>query len=244
MVDLVTIPERDVLPVRSRVSWGAIIAGAVVALATHFLLTLLGAAIGLTVSDNVSSDTLGTGAAIWAILATAVALFVGGWVTSQCVAGEDKREAVIYGVIMWGVVFAMILWLVASGVRSGFGAMVGVANAAGNEPIAYTGLIGEARDAAESARAVASDPRNQEQARNTASNVTWWTLLGTVLSMAAAIAGAVVGAGPSFRLLGASTRITAGTTAADRGDSTPAIGGPHSERFTPTTPTTTTTPRT
>lgn len=227
MAELITIPASELLPVRSRISWGAIFAGAVVALATYFLLTLLGGAIGLTVSDDVRSDTLGTGAAIWAILATAAALFLGGWVTSQCVAGENKREAVIYGIIMWGVVFAMILWLVASGVRSGFGAMVGVANAAGTaasdtnwETAAQrAGIPSEriaewretAANAPEQARAAVNDPANREAARDDATKVTWWTLLGTLLSMAAAVIGAVVGAGPSFRLLAAETRLPAGS---------------------------------
>lgn len=219
MTDLVTIPASELLPVQSRVSWGAIFAGAVVALATYFLLTLLGAAIGLAVGDDVRTNSLGTGAAIWAILATALALFAGGWVVSQCVAGENKREAVIYGIILWGVVFAMILWLVASGVRAGFGTMIGVANAAGSaasdtdwESAAQRAGIPSDRiaewrrsaaDAPAQVRAAANDPANREAVRDNAAQVAWWTLLGTVLSMAAAVIGAVVGAGPSFRLLAA-----------------------------------------
>lgn len=221
-MSLVTIPAHDVLPVRSRVSWGAILAGAVVALATYFLLTLLGGAIGLTVGDDVRSDTLGTGAAIWAIAATVIALFVGGWVTARSVVGEDKKEAVIHGIIMWGVVFAMILWLVASGVRSGFGAMVGVANAAGpaaanvnwEDAARQAGVpqeridqmrssVAQAPEQAEQAEQAANDPQTKERVRDTAAEVTWWTLAGTLLSIAAAALGALVGSGPSMRVVGA-----------------------------------------
>ena len=85
MAENATLRAEDLVPVRSRVSWGAIFAGAVLALAVYLILTLLGGAIGLTVSDNVRTDTLKTGGAIWAILATAIALFVGGWVTTQCI---------------------------------------------------------------------------------------------------------------------------------------------------------------
>src|ERR1700730_3851115 len=123
-----TLRVEDLVPVRSRVSWGAIVAGAVLAMAVYLVLTLLGGAIGLTVSDNVRTDSLKTGGAIWAILATAIALFVGGWVTTQCTMGENKTEAVVHGVIMWGVVLAMLLWLMATGIRAGFNAMVGMAN--------------------------------------------------------------------------------------------------------------------
>ena len=122
---------EDVLPVGSRISWGAILAGAVLALALYFLLTLLGAAIGLSVSDDASAGSLGTGAAIWAVLVTALCLFVGGYAASHFTVGEDKVEAAVYGALVWAVVFAMLLWLMASGVRAGFGAMVGVATAGG-----------------------------------------------------------------------------------------------------------------
>ena len=122
---------EDVLPVGSRISWGAILAGAVLALALYFLLTLLGAAIGLSVSDDASAGELGTGAAIWAVLVTALCLFVGGYAASHFTVGEDKVEAAVYGALVWAVVFAMLLWLMASGVRAGFGAMVGVATAGG-----------------------------------------------------------------------------------------------------------------
>src|ERR1700680_1593037 len=119
MAENTSLRTEDLVPVRSRVSWGAITAGAVLALAVYLVLTLLGAAIGLTVNDNVRTDSLKTGGAIWAILATAIALFVGGWVTTQCTVGENKTEAVVHGIIMGGVVLAMLLWLMGTGVQIG-----------------------------------------------------------------------------------------------------------------------------
>jgi hypothetical protein len=220
MADNATLRAEDLIPLRSRVSWGAIFAGAVIALAVYLILTLLGGAIGLTVSDNVRSGTLGTGAAIWAILATGVALFLGGWVTSQCTVGENKTEAVVHGVIMWGVVLFMVLWLVSTGMRAGFNAMWGVAsftNAAAQNTTADDWeaaarrnnvpqeTINEwkqkAKDAPRTVAEAAKDPANQQAAAEYATQATWYTLLGTLLSMAAAVVGALVGAGPSFRLL-------------------------------------------
>src|SRR5690349_4557248 len=125
MNDSTSVRAEDLLPVGSRVSWGAILAGAVVALAVYLVLTLLGSAVGLSVSDDVRSGTLGTGAAVWAILSTVVALFLGGWVTSQTTVGENKTEAIIHGVIMWGVVLFLMLWLVSTGLRTGFNALWG-----------------------------------------------------------------------------------------------------------------------
>ncbi len=214
------VRTEEVAPVRSRISWGAILAGAMVALALYFLLTLLGAAIGLSVGDRVRSDQLGTGAALWAIVTTFVALFVGGYVVSQCTTGESKGEAVLYGITLWGVLFGMLLWLAATGVRSGFNAMVGMANAgtavahntAGDDWEAAAQRAGvpqatveewkrKAADAPEAVRRGAEDPRNQQAVAEGATRVIWWAFLGTLLSMVAAVAGALVGAGPTSRLI-------------------------------------------
>ena len=107
----------DVLPVGSRISWGAILAGAVLALALYFLLTLLGAAIGLSVAGDAGAAELGTGAAVWSVVVTALCLFAGGYAASHFTVGEHKVEAAVYGLVVWAVVFSMLLWLMASGVR-------------------------------------------------------------------------------------------------------------------------------
>jgi hypothetical protein len=214
------VRAEDLLPVRSRVSWGAIFAGAVVAMAAYLVLTLLGAAVGLSVSHNVRGETLGAGAAIWAIITTIASLFLGGWVTTQCAVGENKMEAVVHGVIMWGAFFAMILWMVAVGVRGGFNAMLGAtyagtvvgraipaedweaaARRAGVSQEQIDKWRENVRNAPARAREALEDPANRQAAADNAMAAAWWTLLGTVLSLAAAIAGALVGSGPSFRLL-------------------------------------------
>jgi hypothetical protein len=211
-----TVGMEDLVPVTSRISWAAIFAGAVMALGVYLVLTLLGGAIGLSVNDDVSSGTLSTGAAIWAIVTTILALFVGGWVCSQCTVGENKMEAVVHGIIVWGVVLFMTLWLVGMGVQAGFAAMWGVANVTETAAAETTGAGWEAmarqagvpqdqidqwKSDAASTSTAAADPANREQAEDYATAATWYTLLGTLLSMASAIGGAILGAGPTFRLL-------------------------------------------
>jgi hypothetical protein len=208
---------EDVLPLRSRVSWGAIFAGAVMAMAVYLVFTLLGGAIGLSVSNDADADALSTGAAVWAVITTVIAMFVGGWVTSQCTVGENKMEAVVHGIIAWGMVLFMTLWLVTAGMSSGFSAMWGLASfsndaANGNwQTMARQAGVSqdtiqqweqEAAQARDNASQAANDPAAREEARDYATAATWYTLLGTLLSMGAAIGGALVGAGPSFRLLG------------------------------------------
>jgi len=210
------IGVEDVLPVRSRISWGAVLAGAVIALATTLVLGLLGSAIGLTVNDDVDRRTLSAGAALWGTVSTIVAMFLAGWITCLCAVGETRREAIVHGIITWGVVLAMGLWLVAMGVGAGFDAMTGLAQATTDEDWTVAARragvsqenIDQWRQTVQNPPANANpaaespeDRRRLEQAEQAATSLTWWTLAGTVLSLASAIAGALVGAGPNFTLL-------------------------------------------
>lgn len=219
---MATVETKDLLPVHSRVSWSAILAGAVMALAVYLLLSVLGVALGLSVSGQVGDKTLGIGAATWAVVTILLSLFLGGCVTSQCTVGESKAEAITYGVIMWGVVFALLLWLMAGGVRIGFNAVMGVAStpaatavanrltdedlrAAGFTPeqiTTYRSQFDQLRARSENLpaeiRGVATDPR--------ATAAAWWTFGGILLSMLAAVAGALVGSGPNLILAGLTVR--------------------------------------
>jgi hypothetical protein len=216
-----TVHAEDVLPVRSRINWGAIFAGAAMAFATYLVLTLLGSAIGLSIRDRVQPDNLSIGAAVWAVITMIVALFVGGCVTTQCTVGENRMEAVIHGIIMWGVFFAAMVWLVAVGVRSGFNALVGmstISQVAGTQNLTLQDWESAARranvpqaqidqwraqinTAPEAAARAANDPRNQEAAANVATAAAWWSLGGVLLSMLAAVLGALAGAGPVVYLM-------------------------------------------
>ena len=219
------IQAEDILPVRSRISWGAIAAGSVLALAVYFLLTLLGGAIGLSVSGNVSDQSLGIGAAIWAIVTTAGCLFLGGFIASQFTTGENKAEGVMYGLLVWAVVFASLLWLMASGVRAGFNAMVGMATPAANastnvnwEEAARRSGATDAdieryrtnlQTAPESIRNAINNPTNQAIVAENATRAAWYSFLGTLVSMIAAGLGGFLGAGPTLRLFTVRTVVPA-----------------------------------
>lgn len=210
-----TIAAQDVMAVRSRVSWSAIFAGAVTALAVYVLLSALGVAIGISVIQQVSDRDLGIGAGIWAIATTLLALFCGGCVTTRCAVGENKGEAIIHGIVLWGVVFAMLLWLMVGGVQLGFNAVMGVANS----PI--TGIV-SSRISEQDLRAAGltdtqiADWRTRIQARSQnlsneirselsdsrSTSAAWWTFGGILLSMGASIGGALAGSGPTLRLSG------------------------------------------
>lgn len=231
---------EDVAGVRSRVSWPAILAGTMTALALSFLLALLGGAIGLSTRDSVDGRGMAIGAAVYAIIATALSLFAGGVVASQLTAGENKREAALYGGFVWAAVMAAFLFLAAGGVKAGFGAMVGVATAGSSvaDTVARNTTEGDVdavlrrakysqqqideikervKNAPADARATAEDPATRQKAEQTAreaadvaTRVTWWTFAGALLSLLAAVAGGFVGSGPTFRLFSVPVARTGG----------------------------------
>src|SRR4029079_5299567 len=75
-----------------------------------------------------TDSRFGAGTAIYSIVVLLLAMFFGGWATSRLAVGESKTEAVLYGLILWGVLFLGMVWLLGAGLRTGFGAMVGAAS--------------------------------------------------------------------------------------------------------------------
>lgn len=218
------IHAEDVLPVRSRVSWGAILAGAAVAIVLYFLLAMFGVAIGLSVAGGMEDrEGLGTGAAIWAILSALVAMFAGGCVTSRCTAGETTTEAMMYGTIMWGVVFVFLLWLAVSGIRLGFSAMVGMVNSPvateamqrfNTEDLRGMGLTQQQINQLQAR--FQTMPRDVESYREATAEAAWWTFGGILLTLLAAIGGAVVSAGPALSIRNLGMRFRSVSTTAPR----------------------------
>jgi len=208
------VQAEDVIPVRSRISWSAIVAGSLLALAVFFLLSLLGSAIGLSIHDNVNGRSLAIGAVVWAVIVTAAALFLGGFIASQMTTGENKIEGALYGLLVWALTFGLLLFMAAQGVKAGFSAMVGMANAGSNAQAAGGGTwedtlrgmgvpaseIDRVRstipDATARTREAANDPANQDLT----ARVAWYSFLGTLVSMLAAGIGGYAGSGPTLRL--------------------------------------------
>ena len=85
-----------------RVSWGAIIAGAVVALAIGLMLNTLGVAVGATAVDAVGRDTpsattFGIGAGLWLLVSNLIGLAVGGYVAGRLSGTADNTDAILHG---------------------------------------------------------------------------------------------------------------------------------------------------
>lgn len=212
----------DVTGVRSRVCWGALLGGAVIALATALVFTFLFAAIGVSLRDtDLRGETVGIAGIVAAVVTMAFSLFLGGWVTSQLTAGETRQEAVIYGVLTWAVVTAASMMMVGVGVRAGYFALLGGTMVAQNtqtvqqrswEDMARSAGVSQANiEAARAnldparAQAAANNPETRERAGQAAVAGTWGALVALLVSIAAAVVGSVAGSGPQFRLFPTTT---------------------------------------
>lgn len=166
------VRAEDLVSVGSRISWGAIFAGSVLALALYLLLTVLGAAVGLSVRDRVTEENLERTTLLWTIGIACVALFAGGVITSSFTVGENNTEAVIYGILMWALTFAIVIALGGMGVRTGYGTMLRL-----------------------------TDMATTTEEIDRATRMSWYAFGGTWISMIAAALGGFIGAGPTFRVV-------------------------------------------
>ncbi len=113
----------DNRPIR-RTAWGAVLAGALLALMTTLLLTLLFGGIGLNTFDPATSNDPvgnGTGSIIAVIVTNLVSLFLGGYVAGRLAGSPRRGDSIIHGLMTWGVLTLATIYLV-SGV---LGSLVG-----------------------------------------------------------------------------------------------------------------------
>ena len=114
-------PRDLVAGLYARVSWGAVFAGVVIAIAVQMVLALLGAGIGLSTVDPLSRSTpamssLGIGAGVWWAVSSVVSLFAGGWVAARLAGTPEKTDAILYGLLTWGLAAIVTAYLLASAV--------------------------------------------------------------------------------------------------------------------------------
>ncbi|HEY9531712.1 MAG TPA: hypothetical protein VIQ55_09985 [Burkholderiales bacterium] len=120
----------------SKVSWGGIFGGVLVAVGLLFLLAALGVAVGITAADpgQTQASTLGTGAGIWTGLSLLIALFVGGMVSTRTGAITDRTTGLFEGALVWVVSMLAVVYFASSGVSliaGGATRLVGGATQAG-----------------------------------------------------------------------------------------------------------------
>jgi hypothetical protein len=194
--------------------WSAILAGALVTVAVHVMLDLLGLAVGMGLippegdAANEDARAVGIGAAIWWLATTIIAVGVGAFVTGRLASTPFKGRGALLGVSSWAL--STVLWITATtlflgGTLAGaFGVLNQTQQMLQGAPTVTAGeadgLRGSGeqngkqnglREAAERMAPTAQDAKNAAKAASTAA---LWAFLGLLLSAGAGCGGAILGA--------------------------------------------------
>lgn len=135
-----------------RISWGAVLAGVVVALGVQLMLSLLGIGIGFgTIDPNTEANPmagLGTGAVIWWAISMLISLFVGGWVAGRLAGMPTAFESILHGILTWSLFMLLTFYLLTTAIGSmisGVGSILGkTISLAGQGAAAAAPYAGEA----------------------------------------------------------------------------------------------------
>lgn len=176
-----------------RTSWGAIIAGAVVALSVQLLLVVFGAAIGISVWAASQTETaaqgVGIGAAIWWILATIIALFCGGFVAATLMGSYRRNDGVLHGAVTWGLVTIISVITLGTLIGGAFSVMAQTGQAAIASGQVRPGDVNAATDG----NVAANAPAAAREAAGPTAGAAWGLFLMLLLGLGAAIFGGAVG---------------------------------------------------
>jgi len=196
-----TSPARRVAAVSplasmgSRIRWSAVLAGFFVTVASSLALTALGVAIALSLADVMSADALRIFVGVWVMLTLLASLFVGGMIISRMTVGESEVfEPSVYGVLLWALTFVVLPLLPMSNSNVGFGSFYSPTQESPptQEELTDSGLT---TDEAETV-AQAANPQGTVASwvRGSATEIAWLSFVAILVSLAAAIGGAILGA--------------------------------------------------
>lgn len=115
----------------SRISWAAVFAGTLTAIAISFLLNILGLGIGFATINPLTEanplDGLGTGTIIWWIVTNLAALFMGGMIAARMSGYASNIDGALHGFLSWALYALLSFFLLTTTIGSIFN---GMANAA------------------------------------------------------------------------------------------------------------------
>jgi hypothetical protein len=215
----INVASASVVTPTDRVRWGPIIAGLFSALSLLALLSVLGAAVGLTAYDQGdNARNFGIGAGIWGAISMILAFFFGGWLAARSAAVRGERNGLLNGSLVWAVAIPLLIYVLAGGVARMADTAANVADAAqqnqsgqdqvdrvirastGNREDANQNTTNTQTQNTNQNQSQANQNQNQnqnqnrqEEARKAASRTAWGTLVSMLLGLIAAAVGGYTG---------------------------------------------------
>lgn len=177
------------------ISWGAVIAGALVAVAIGVMLTLLGVAIGATSFNPYeieadSDEVVSVAGGLYMAFSQLVALQIGAYIAARGARFPDHHGGLLHGLAVWGLAVMIVL------VGAGLGASVGSAGLLAG-PGAGAQIAETMREVGQVVGPGTPDPDElaaAERAADFTATIAWWGFACFALGLAGAIAGGWLGA--------------------------------------------------
>lgn len=98
--------------------WGAVLAGAVVALSAHLLITMFGLGLGLQMIDLTTDPEPGRkfsiGVGITWTISALLSLWLGGWIAGRLTPEPNRRLGRVHGLLVWSVATVVMAFAVTS----------------------------------------------------------------------------------------------------------------------------------
>ncbi len=119
----------------NEVSWGAVLAGATIALVMQMILNMIGIGVGLSTVDVAAGDTpsagsLSIGAGIWWVISGIVAAAIGGYIAGRLSGKASHTTTAYHGLIAWAVSTLIVVYLLSSAASGLIGGALSTASSA------------------------------------------------------------------------------------------------------------------
>lgn len=103
----------------NEISWGAVIAGAIIGLVVQLILNVVGIGIGLSTvnavaGDSPSASSISIGAGIWWVISGIIAAGIGGYLAGRLSGKPSQSTTAYHGLISWAVSVLVVVYLVSS----------------------------------------------------------------------------------------------------------------------------------
>lgn len=193
-----TVDNATLLASRtSRINWGAIIGGTIIAMFSQLLLGLLGVAIGVTAIDlgtavPVYGLSIGTG--IWLVLITIISAFIGAFAAGRFAGVVSRYDGLLHGVATLALLTVISLFMISAGASNVISGAFSYGIQAAQVPQVQQVIKGQSTGAAAQVQMTPQQQATfQRQADRYVTGISWTAFITGLLSLIAAAVGGLLG---------------------------------------------------
>lgn len=189
-------------PLHTLISWPAVIAGGIVAVAVGAMLNLLGVALGASAFNPYEfgggdAEGFTAAAGMWMAFANAIALFIGGAVATRAAKYADHHKGALHGLAVWALAFLLAITIASAAGAGGAAALLGGEAADSDDRSVVTDIPPASRviegELVAPVAVQPSAPAVAEEVADTTAMLALWGFLTMLIGAIAAIFGGLYG---------------------------------------------------